>query len=95
MAYAGNIIGYSLILMKGAALPEYMDEEARIDRLIYWAYYAGAGVVLLVVIRALCDWLFLTRVKIHREITEDRNPNAGLIEGALAMAFGAAMVFCL
>lgn len=95
LAHGGTIIAYSLVLMKGAALPDYMNDSAWTERLIYWAYYAVAGLVLLTLIRIVCDRLFLVQAKMRKEIVEQQNINAGLMEAALAISFGLGLVFCL
>jgi uncharacterized membrane protein YjfL (UPF0719 family) len=58
-------------------------------------YYAVAGLVLLIITRIINDRLFLPKAKISKEIVEDRNINAGLMEAGIALAMGSAMVFCL
>lgn len=96
IAYAGNIVAYSLILMKGLAMDQnILDSWVWSDRLLHFGYYAIAGMVLLVVVRKVNDYLFLPNAKISKEIVQDRNLNAGFMELGLAVAMGAAMVFCL
>lgn len=96
IAYAGNIIAYSLILMKGLSMePESLENWIWSDRLLHFGYYAIAGIVLLIVTRKINDLLFLPGAKISKEIVEDRNLNAGFMEFGLALAMGSAMVFCL
>lgn len=96
IAYAGNVIAYSLILMKGLSMePESLGSWIWSDRLLHFGYYAIAGIVLLIVTRKINDLLFLPGAKISKEIVEDRNLNAGFMEFGLALAMGSAMVFCL
>lgn len=96
LAFSGNIIAYSLILMKGVSMrSDMMEEWVWSDRLFNVGYYAVAGFVLLMVVRVINDRLFLPKAKISKEIVEDRNINAGLMEAGIALAMGSAMVFCL
>lgn len=96
IAYAGNVIAYSLILMKGLSMkPESLENWVWSDRLLHFAYYAIAGIILLIITRKINDLLFLPGAKISKEIVEDQNLNAGFMEFGLALAMGSAMVFCL
>lgn len=96
MAFSGNIIAFSMILMQGASIsPEEALMWTWTDRLYQLGYYAGAGVVLLVIARFVADHIFLPKVNISDEIVKDRNLNAGLIEFALVFAVGAILLFSL
>ncbi len=96
LAFGGNIMAYSLILMKGAMIdPAEAAEWTWADRLLEFGYFAVAGCVLLVIAHVVTDRVFLPKVRIADEIVKDRNVNAGLIGMALALAVGAVLVFCL
>jgi uncharacterized membrane protein YjfL (UPF0719 family) len=95
LAFGGNLIAYSLILMKGMSMEPGVEDWTWPDRLLNIVYYAVAGFVLLLLTRIANDRLFLPKAKVSKEIVEDRNLNAGLMEAALAIAMGAAMVWCL
>lgn len=95
IAFGGNLLAYSLILMRGVSMDAAVEEWTWPDRLLHIAYYAVAGCVLLVITRIVNDRLFLPKARISKEIVEDRNLNAGFMEAGLALAMGAAMVFCL
>ncbi|MHC4863141.1 MAG: DUF350 domain-containing protein, partial [Planctomycetota bacterium] len=96
IAFGGSLLAFSLILMKGLTVRfEEVEEWTWSDRLVNFAYYAVAGCVLLVLARIVVDRLFLPKAKLSKEIVQDRNLNAGLIEAALAGAIGATLVFCL
>jgi len=95
IAFGGTLLAYSLILMKGMSLDDAAAEWAWPDRLLNIAYYAVAGCVLLLITRVINDHLFLPKARLSKEIVEDRNLSAGLMEAGLAIAMGAAMVFCL
>ena len=94
VAYAGNILAYSIILMKGVA----MDGEAsglHIERLGHFCYYAVVGCLLLCIVRGVTDRVFLPKAKLHDEIVKDRNLGAGFIEAGLALATSAVLSVCL
>ena len=95
IAFGGNLLAYGLILMKGVSMEAGVEEWEWPDRLQNIAYYAAAGFVLLLLTRIVNDRLFLPKARISKEIVEDRNLNAGFMEAALALAMGAAMVYCL
>ncbi|VGO16491.1 hypothetical protein PDESU_05082 [Pontiella desulfatans] len=94
VAYAGNILAYSIILMKGVSMGGE-GIEMRIDRLWHFLYYAVAGSILLSVVRMVADRVFLPKARLHDEIVEDRNLGAGFIEAGLALATAAVLGFCL
>ena len=96
IAFAGNLIAFSMILMKGLQI----DVELAVtwtlgDRCLNALYYAIAGAVLLIIARIITDRAFLPGGKISEEIVRDRNLNAGYIEAALALSVGAVLVACL
>ncbi len=96
IAFGGNMLAYSLILMKGAIMdPANVEAWTWTDRLTHIGYYALAGCVLLMITRIVNDRLFLPKARISKEIVKDRNLNAGFMEAGLALAMGSAMVFCL
>lgn len=96
VAFGGNLLAYSLILMKGVSMRLDMLEVWNwSDRLLNVAYYAAAGCVLLILTRIINDRLFLPKARLSKEIVQDRNLSAGLMEAGLAIAMGSAMVFCL
>ena len=96
LAFSGNVIAYSLILMKGVSMRmDMLEEWGWSDRFLNVGYYAIAGFVLLIITRIINDRLFLPNAKISKEIVKDRNLNAGLMEAGIALAMGSAMVFCL
>ncbi|MEM7392721.1 MAG: DUF350 domain-containing protein [Verrucomicrobiota bacterium] len=94
LGYAGHLLAYSIILMKGLAMNN-ADLISWTDRLIHVAYYAVAGCILLFLIRLLNDRLFLPKAKLSEEIARDRNISAGVMEAGLAMAAGCILNFCL
>jgi uncharacterized membrane protein YjfL (UPF0719 family) len=95
LAFGGNLLAYSLILMKGVSMDATVQEWTWPDRLLNIAYYVLAGCVLLLLTRIANDRLFLPKARISKEIVTDRNLNAGFMEATLAIAMGVAMVCCL
>lgn len=96
LGFGGSVLAYSLILMKGLSMDQLeLEQWTWGDRLVHAGYYAGVGLVLLVVARFITDRVFLPKAKISEEIVRDRNLNAGLMEAALALSVGAALVFCV
>ena len=92
-AFAGNIIAYSIILMKGVQAPNV--SWSWLDRLEQFGYYAVAGFVLLLISRIIADKIFIPGKKLKDEIVEDQNINVGLLEGGLAISMGLILGFCL
>lgn len=94
VAFAGNLLAYSIILAKGVSMTGGAV-ETRIDRAAHFLYYALFGCLLLVVIRSVTDRTFLPKAKLSKEIVEDRNLSAGIMEAGLAFAAGLILAFCL
>jgi uncharacterized membrane protein YjfL (UPF0719 family) len=96
IAIGGNLLAFSLILMKALFFDVHNIEVwDGLDRLLHVLYYTIAGCVLLGVTRIINDRLFLPGASLSKEIADDRNVSAGLIEGGLALAMGCILVFCL
>ena len=94
LAFAGNLLAYSLLLMKGLTMSGGELESVQ-DRIWHFAYYAISGAIALPCLRVINDKLFLPGVNLADEIAEDRNINAGLLEAGLAVAMSAILVVCL
>jgi uncharacterized membrane protein YjfL (UPF0719 family) len=96
VATGGNLLAYSLVLMKALSFDVVNVELWSVtDRVLHVLYYAVAGCVLLVLTRVINDRLFLPGASLKKEISEDQNVSAGLVEAAVAVAMGCALVFCL
>ena len=61
--------------------------------LSFFAFDAVAGLLLLLFLRWLVDLALLPNARIAQEIVRDRNINAGLIEGVLAVGISAIILF--
>ncbi len=57
------------------------------ESLLWFAEVAVLGIVVLIVVRYLMDKLVISGDDLNREIVEDRNLAAGLLEAAVAIAF--------
>ena len=96
LAISGNMIAYSLILMKGIAVNPAISVDWTLgDRLLNLAYYAIGGLVLISIVRLVADYIFMPKAKIHKELVEDKNINAGLMEGTLVLSMGLILSLCL
>lgn len=85
LAIAGNLVAYSVILMKGIGIhPELSLEWSLQERLLNLAYYSVGGIVLLGLARLIADFIFMPKAIMNKELVEDKNVNAGLLEGGLA-----------
>lgn len=79
VAFGLNLVAMGLISMK-AVSGDFLSWDRHLVQLgvIY-----GTGVVFLVALRFLVDYLLLPGVRIHEEIVKDRNLNAALVEGVV------------
>jgi len=82
VAYAGNLVAMGVLLMRGSG----GDFVSWSENLTTFGYYAAAALVLLVVGHFAIDALFLPGRTLHEEIAEDKNVNAGYLEGGLLVA---------
>lgn len=85
LAYGGNLIALGIVLMRGSA----GDFTTWADHLERFAFYAAMGLFLVVVARRVIDGAFLTGRSLQQEIAEDRNVNAGYLEGGLLIGLAA------
>jgi len=94
IAFAGNILAYSLLLMKGLTMSGGETVTTN-DQLWHFGYYAIVGIVTLPLLRIVNDKLFLPGVNLVDEIVEDRNINAGLLEAGLAVSMAGILIACM
>lgn len=85
IAYGGNLIALGIVLMRGSA-GTFVSWTENLER---FAFYAVMGLFLLVVARKVIDGAFLTGRSLQQEIAEDRNVNAGYLEGGLLIGLAA------
>jgi len=89
IAYAGNIICVGIILMRGTA----GDFVSWNENLLNFGWYAAAAIVVLTVGRYAIDGLLLPGRTLKQEIVEDRNVNAGYLEGGVLVGLAAVITF--
>ena len=83
-----NLIAIGLISMKGIA-GDFLGWEVNLSR--FAAAYV-VGLVILVVLRFVIDWMLLPGASLQREIAEDRNLNAAWIEGSVLAGIAGVLV---
>ena len=90
---AGVSLGLSMvaigIIMLKATFGDFISWE---HNLIMFGLYAVTGFVTLLIIRQVVDLTLMPRTTIHKEIAEDRNLNAALLEGTLCVGSAAAIL---
>lgn len=89
VAYAGNIICVGLVLMRGTG----GDFVSWTDNLTQFAWYASTAIAILTVGRFAIDALLLPGRTLKEEIVDDRNVNAGYLEGGVLMGLAGVIAF--
>lgn len=89
VAFGLTLVAISILMMK-ATSAEFIDWGRS---LTYFALDAIVGVALLRGLRWVTDALLLPNARIEEEIARDRNVNAGLIEGVLAVGIATVILF--
>lgn len=90
VALGGNYLGMGLVIAAAAHQP-YIG---LIDSAIAFSTTVGFGVILLLAARFVADRILLPGECINKEIAEDRNVAAALVEAAAVISFGV-LVFAL
>ena len=85
VAFGGNCIAVGIVLMRGTA----GDFLSWSENLLQFGWYFICAVILLLLGRFAIDFVLLPRRTLHQEIVEDRNINAGYLEGGLLMGLAA------
>ena len=88
-AFGLTLVALSLLMLK-ATSGEFVDWATNLS---FFAFDAVVGFILLMVLRWLTDLALMPNARIAEEIVRDRNVNAGLIEGAVALGVGALILF--
>ena len=65
------------------------------ENLIDYAWVAGLGLILLLTTRVPVDYLILPKAKLSKEIAEDKNVAAAVIEGGVAIGIATILVTVL
>lgn len=85
IAYGGNLIAMGVIIMRGSA-GDFVSWEANLSK---FGAYLIVALGLLTVGHFVIDRVFLPGRTLEEEIVEDRNVNAGYLEGGLLMGLAA------
>lgn len=91
-SFGGNLIAYSLILMKAVSATDVVFWEYRLR---YFGYYALLGGLLLVLLHIINERIILPEVKLSDEIVNDQNINAGLLDAVTSIGAAAILIFSL
>ncbi len=89
VALAFTLVAFSLLIAKSTS-GEFVSWPGNLG---YFAFDAVAGLILLLILRWLTDLALLPNARIADEIVRDRNVNAGLIEGVVALGVAAFILF--
>jgi uncharacterized membrane protein YjfL (UPF0719 family) len=91
---AGTAFGLTLValalLMLKATSGDFIDWGTNLS---FFAFDAVVGFVMLMVLRWVTDLALMPNARIADEIVRDRNVNAGLLEGAVALSVGSLILF--
>ncbi len=91
ISLGGNLAALGLVLF-GAARADFVGWS---DNLITFGISTGIGIVLLIGWRSFVDHVMLGKADLAKEIYEDRNPNAALLETASVLGMAMVLVFVL
>lgn len=83
-----SMVAIGIILLK-ATFGDFISWE---HNLIMFGMYSVAGFLTLLIIRKVVDLTLMPKTTIHKEIVEDRNLNAALLEGTLCVGSAAAIL---
>lgn len=89
VAYGGVLVALGLCVMRGSG-GTFVSWPEQLER---FAFYAAFGLFLIVIARRVIDGAFLTGRTLHEEIAQDRNVNAGYLEGGLLIGLAAVVAF--
>lgn len=88
VAFGGSLIALGLILMNGVA-GDFIDWKQDISS---FAISAFSGLILLPLLQLLLDRLVIPGKSLRKEIAEDRNIGAGLLEAGIAISFALVLI---
>ena len=89
VAFGMTLVAIALLMVK-ATSGEFLGWGRSLS---FFAFDAIAGLILLMILRWVTDLALLPNARIAEEIARDRNVNAGLIEGVLAIGISAIILF--
>ena len=91
IAFGGNLVALGLVLWGGA----HYDFEGWSSHLKLLAISGGTGLVLLPLWRVFVDHVMLAKADLAKEIYEDRNVNAALLETAAVVGLATVLALTL
>ncbi len=83
VAFAGNLVGFGILLAF------YVRSDDSLVGLLLWGVVSA---VVLILTRKLVDWMILPYAQVDKEISEDRNWGAGLIEAGVVIGVSLVLV---
>lgn len=89
VAFGMTLVAIALLMMK-ATSGEFVGWGRT---LTFFLFDAAAGLAMLLVLRWVADLALLPGVRIADEVVRDRNVNAGLVEGVVAVGIGSIILF--
>ncbi len=91
LGFAGGIIAIGIIMME-AVSGNFVGWQENLTPIVY---NLGAILVLLVVVRLFFDKLVISKSNLNKEIVEDKNIGAGLLEMITSISLACVLVFLL
>ena len=89
VAYGGNLIALGVVILRGSG-GSFVSWEEHLER---FAIYLVFALLLLTVGRFVVDRAFFPGRTLHEEIAQDRNINAGYLEGGLLLGLASIVAF--
>ncbi|MEE2755751.1 MAG: DUF350 domain-containing protein [Myxococcota bacterium] len=89
MAFGGSLVAFSLVLFAGA----HGDFEGWGHNIAVFGYAALVGLLVLPIWRLFVDKVMLPKADLAKEIYEDRNVNAALLESVCLIALALVILF--
>ncbi|HBP17035.1 MAG TPA: hypothetical protein DEA08_04465 [Planctomycetes bacterium] len=89
VAYGGNLIALGVVILRGSG-GSFTSWEEHLER---FAIYLVFALLLLTVGRFVVDRAFFPGRTLHEEIAQDRNLNAGYLEGGLLLGLASIVAF--
>lgn len=89
IAMAGSLIALGIILMKGSS-GNFVSWNYNLS---YFAIESLVAFIILPIIRIIMDKIIIYKIDLNKEIKEDKNIGAGLMEMAMIVGFAAMLFF--
>jgi len=91
LGFAGGIVSIGIIIFKAIS----GDMESYADHLSTLGFDVALIIVLIVFVRFFFDKLIIPSADLAKEIAEDKNTGAGMLEGFVSVCFAAVLYFIL